>query len=90
MILEHILLLPYMHDNRTVISVLKTDNPSLSGLYYHVGCSQYYMTMELTHQSHSPITEKVLQARASDGILCKLTVLQYWHHAFMEQVHLME
>jgi len=58
MILEHILLLPYMHDNRTVISVLKTDNPLLSGLYYHVGCSQYYMTMEWTHQSHSPMMER--------------------------------
>ena len=47
-----------LHDNRTVISVLETDNPLLSGLYYHVGCSQYYMTMELTHQSHSPMMER--------------------------------
>ena len=63
-----------LHDNRTVISVLETDNPLLSGLYYHVGCSQYYMTMELTHQSHSPMMERCckLMHQAHASRCCKL------------------
>lgn len=91
MILEQILLLPYM-----------TIEPSFQfsrlTILYWVVCTimldavmQYYNYDDGVDPSVTLSNDgKVLQAQSSDGILCNLTVLQYWHHAFMEQVHLME
>jgi len=83
-----------LHDNRTVISVLKTDNPLLSGLYYHVGCSQYYMTMELAHQSHSPMMERCCKLMhqmiyCASWLCCNTGIMPSWNKSISwnDQAH---